>query len=111
MDSKAIERQLREQRAVAVARQERLARHTEHRETPLPADFSEQAVELENQETMVQLSHIGSEELAAIDRALVRIAEGEYANCEACGEPIGEERLEALPTTTMCVACAEKAGG
>ena len=74
MDSNTIERRLREQRDVILARQARLARHTEHRETPLPADFSEQAVELENQETMVQLSPKGRAELTAIDHALARLA-------------------------------------
>lgn len=44
-----------------------------------------------------------------IDRALERMASGRYGACEVCGEPIGAERLEAVPTATLCVAC--KAGG
>ena len=38
--------------------------------------------------------------LEAIDAALTRIDDGTYGTCGACGQPIGEERLEALPWTT-----------
>lgn len=46
--------------------------------------------------------------LAAIDAALRRIDEGTYGTCETCGEPIGEERLEALPWTTQCIDCKRR---
>jgi len=39
--------------------------------------------------------------------ALKRIDEGTYGNCENCGRPILEERLELLPYTRYCTACAE----
>ena len=39
--------------------------------------------------------------------ALKRIDEGTYGNCENCGRPIIEERLELLPYTRYCTACAE----
>jgi RNA polymerase-binding transcription factor DksA len=42
-------------------------------------------------------------ELADVDHALVRLDEGTYGTCEACGEPIGDERLEALPAARFCV--------
>ena len=32
-------------------------------------------------------------------------AHGGYGLCEDCHQPIGEERLAALPTSTRCVAC------
>jgi RNA polymerase-binding transcription factor DksA len=41
--------------------------------------------------------------------ALSRRAEGAYGTCESCGKPIGEERLAARPTTTLCVTCAAAA--
>ncbi|HET9071679.1 MAG TPA: TraR/DksA C4-type zinc finger protein [Acidimicrobiales bacterium] len=46
--------------------------------------------------------------LAAIDAAEARLAGGGYGVCADCGGPIGAERLEALPTTTRCVACAAR---
>ena len=46
--------------------------------------------------------------LAAIDAALQRIEDGTYGTCETCGEPIGVERLEALPWTTQCIDCKRR---
>ncbi len=91
------------------ARQERVSRHTRHREDPLPQDFAEQAVELENGETLVALDHELAAELKKIDHALARIESGNYLACESCGEPIGEERLKALPTSALCIDCASVA--
>jgi DnaK suppressor protein len=41
--------------------------------------------------------------LTEIDGALARIDEGTYGICLRCGEPIGQERLEALPWATLCI--------
>ena len=41
--------------------------------------------------------------LTEIDAALTRIDEGTYGICQRCGEPIGRERLEALPWATLCI--------
>ena len=46
--------------------------------------------------------------LKAIDAALTRIDDGTYGICSACGQPIDEERLEALPWTTQCIDCKRK---
>ena len=52
----------------------------------------------------------GNEErmLDAIDAALKRIEDGTYGSCSNCGEPIGAERLEAVPWTTQCIDCKRK---
>ena len=42
-------------------------------------------------------------ELADVSHALRRIDDGTYGTCEACGKPIGDERLEALPAARFCV--------
>lgn len=47
--------------------------------------------------------------LAQIDAAIERSGTDEWQQCTTCGGPIGEARLEALPTTTVCVTC--KASG
>ena len=41
--------------------------------------------------------------LVEIDAALGRIDDGSYGLCSACGRPIGEERLEAVPYATLCI--------
>ena len=43
--------------------------------------------------------------LAAIDEALARIDEGTFGTCSRCGNPIAEERLEAMPYATKCIDC------
>lgn len=46
--------------------------------------------------------------LRAIDGALRRIEEGTFGICETCGQPISEERLEAIPYATQCIDCRRK---
>ena len=46
------------------------------------------------------------EQIAAIDAALGRLAEGRYGVCVRCGQPIGEDRLAARPAALTCVRCA-----
>jgi DnaK suppressor protein len=42
-----------------------------------------------------------------VQAALHRIDQGAYGRCETCGEPIGEARLEALPTARLCASCQQ----
>jgi DnaK suppressor protein len=58
-----------------------------------------------NQELMLRLGERDSQTVADIDEALLRIDEGTYGQCERCGEPIDERRLEALPTARYDAAC------
>jgi DnaK suppressor protein len=44
--------------------------------------------------------------LAEVVRAEEKVSEVSYGVCDACGEPIPAERLEALPWATLCVADA-----
>ncbi|WP_296425243.1 TraR/DksA C4-type zinc finger protein [Yoonia sp.] len=55
------------------------------------------------------LEALGRHELDAlkrIDAALARIGAGTYGICLKCGEPISDARLELLPDTALCKACA-----
>jgi RNA polymerase-binding transcription factor DksA len=49
-------------------------------------------------------ANIGEE----IQAALERLGKGTFGDCEGCGQPIAEERLEAIPYARMCIACASK---
>jgi RNA polymerase-binding protein DksA len=46
--------------------------------------------------------------LHAIESALERIENGTFGICETCGQPISEERLEAIPYATQCIDCRRK---
>ena len=45
-------------------------------------------------------------QLAEVDRALAKLDEGTYGQCDSCGGPIPEGRLEIHPWAVRCVACA-----
>ncbi len=48
--------------------------------------------------------------VADIDQALERIDAGTYGVCIRCGNPIPDERLEAVPWAALCVPCSSKPG-
>ena len=43
-----------------------------------------------------------------IDKALIRLDEGDYGYCEETGEEIGLDRLEARPIATLCLDAQER---
>ena len=42
------------------------------------------------------------------ERALERIDNKTYGNCEECGAPIGKARLQVFPRATLCMLCKQK---
>lgn len=84
----------------------RILRIEQDLEEPVSATFSEQALEREDEEVLEDLGHAGRQEIRMIDAALQRIEQGEYGYCAKCGEPVAEERLDILPHTPLCRACA-----
>lgn len=48
------------------------------------------------------------QQLLEIEHAAQKISGGRYGVCEACGEPITPERLEARPIARTCIECAAK---
>jgi DnaK suppressor protein len=51
------------------------------------------------------IQEVLEQEREQAERARDRRAQGTYGLCEDCGWQIGEERLEALPDATRCLAC------
>jgi DnaK suppressor protein len=45
--------------------------------------------------------------LEKIAKALERIDDGTFGQCDECGEEISIKRLEARPETTLCIRCKE----
>ncbi|MDD2823357.1 MAG: TraR/DksA C4-type zinc finger protein [Candidatus Daviesbacteria bacterium] len=45
---------------------------------------------------------------ARISNALTNMKKGTYGKCEKCGQEIEINRLEALPTATLCLTCSKK---
>lgn len=46
--------------------------------------------------------------LADVRRAETKLADGTYGTCDACGEPISADRLDALPWAGLCIRCASR---
>jgi RNA polymerase-binding transcription factor DksA len=42
------------------------------------------------------------------ERALERLDNKTYGNCEECGAPIGKARLQVFPRATLCMLCKQK---
>ena len=74
---------------------------------PLNKNSSEQAVELENSEVLAVIQREAVEELTQINRSLQLIDRDAYDMCIVCEMPIAPKRLEVLPYTNYCIACAE----
>lgn len=66
-----------------------------------PADIGSEAQE---QEQNFHLAQQQSDRLREIDEALQRLYKTPetFGTCERCGRPIGMERLDVLPATTLC---------
>jgi DnaK suppressor protein len=68
-------------------------------------DFAQVLSEREINDTLVQLL---AENREQVERALYRLSEGKYGECEDCGEPIPTERLRFRPEATRCVDCQSR---
>ena len=58
-----------------------------------------------NRNAMLRIRDRERKLITKIEDALKRIEEGSYGFCEACGGPIGIDRLKARPVTTLCIDC------
>lgn len=71
-----------------------------------PGDSGSETFEMEKN---VSLREQVDDELQEIEAAFQRLERGTYGTCQACGKPIGDERLEAMPATRFCVEDQAKA--
>jgi RNA polymerase-binding transcription factor DksA len=71
-----------------------------------PGDSGTETFEMEKN---VSLLEQVDDELREIEAAFQRLERGTYGSCQACGRPIGDERLEAMPATRFCVEDQAKA--
>ena len=65
-----------------------------------PADIGSETFEREKDLSILERVE---GELSDVEHALSRLDDGTYGLCAACGKPIGDTRLEAMPATRFCV--------
>lgn len=73
---------------------------------PLNADWSERAIETEDDASLEAQAALVSSEIKAVIRALDRIEAAIYGTCLKCGGEIAPARLEARPEASFCIKCA-----
>ena len=98
----------------------------EHRER-LRREIGEQGIDPDNADFVAELEHGFADgahtaaergqaitivrelrvSLGEVERALRKMDRGTYGMCERCGEPIGDDRLEAIPEARLCIRCKQ----
>jgi DnaK suppressor protein len=70
------------------------------------ADLGTDAMEREKD---LLLASAEGRAVVQIREALHKMEDGTYGECEDCGKPIGEKRLELIPYAPLCTKCQMKA--
>jgi len=68
-------------------------------------DAADAAFDASGEEMASQLAELEAKELAQVERALRRLKQGTYGQCEVCSSKIQIARLNALPYSTLCIKC------
>ncbi len=103
----AIRSTLLSERARLVGRHEKLEAHLQNVDREVPADWEERGAFLQNDEVLEGLEAQARHRVEEIDDTLKRIEADNWGRCAGCRKPIPAARLQALPTATHCVRCAE----
>lgn len=106
MSLKIIHNRLLHQKAELNDRLARLRVDLTHNDTDSRAT-TELALEQENDEVSDRMAATTAVDLERVNAALSRLADGTYGRCELCGAVIEDQRLIALPLTTLCIKCAQ----
>ncbi len=69
---------------------------------------AESGTELYEQERNLALERNLQEQLAEVEHALDKVAQGTYGICDVCGKDINPERLQAMPQAALCIDDASK---
>lgn len=72
------------------------------------ADEAEVASEAVDESISIHLHEKDRRTLLQIERALGKIADGTYGQCESCAAEINRRRLQVHPFSTLCVSCMEE---
>jgi len=79
--------------------------HERGETSSMPQHLAELGTESFEQDKDFGLAERAGSAIGEIDRALERLQDEDYGICEACGQRIPRERLQALPSASRCTAC------
>ena len=89
------------------SRIDKIEDHIQNPQDDLNEHWEDQAISYRQNDMRKNLMSEARQSLIYVENALGRIDNGTYGECEVCGEPIEEQRLEALPYATLCMEHAE----
>ena len=89
-------------------RSEQLARLEACTRQEVPSDSGAREAVLALREVDELLAAGARRALTDIELALVRMDTGRYGDCRSCGNAIPRTLLEAIPKTTLCLACRHR---
>lgn len=81
-------------------------RRSLHRQAGMPAGADPAARWVDYEAIQTSVADVVRRELGEIDAALQRINEGRFGTCQACGGPMGLQRLRAIPEARFCMGCS-----
>lgn len=108
----AILESLLEQRRAALARQDDIDVVESTHDLPVqeietsPADKA--TVRLLN-DLALEAAGMNAAQMLSVKRAIAKLDDGSYGECEECGNPIGFSRLQARPDARLCISCQRRA--
>jgi RNA polymerase-binding protein DksA len=97
--------------------EEKLARLQGHMEEHLEKEGRRRGANLDrddlarnfaSRERHLALRDAEQAQMAQIEKALERMASGNYGRCAGCGAVILLERLEIIPYATLCIRCQQE---
>lgn len=77
----------------------------------IPKDPGEQSLLDVLSDAGLAIADVRRDQLTQLEGAQRRLELGTYGQCEACGEPIGIERLRVMPFTPFCIECQKEKEG
>ncbi|MFT6270828.1 MAG: RNA polymerase-binding transcription factor DksA [Alphaproteobacteria bacterium] len=69
--------------------------------------FSDQVVDRQNDDVLLNLKSEAQQELEQINHALIKLENSVYGICAKCHGGISPERLDAIPFAANCKDCVE----
>ena len=72
------------------------------------AEYEEEVTLSDDKEYLSKLIEQDARGLEAINKSLEKVLDGSYGKCENCKEEINRDRLEAIPTTVLCMDCKQQ---
>lgn len=106
-DEALIRKRLEDERADLISSIEAIQIENRNQEDDHGVDhhLADDATEVFIRERNMALRNNADDLLAQINAAFQRLDAGTYGICTRCGQPIAEERLDALPYAVYCITC------